>query len=97
MGKYSAISRIMGILVVFISIGWYGNLNHIRENKTTYEKKHHMSYSEAKAKLSPPVYRQNSYYYQNVLIETYSRTFIPFKYKNVSTKTKKLYYSNGKY
>ena len=95
MNSYTPILRILAILTLFITIGWYGNLSHIRKDKNMLSREYKMTYDEAHAKLVHPVYRGNKYFYKHVVITTYSRTLIPFKYKKGTTRTENQYYSSG--
>ena len=87
--------RVLGILALFIAIAWYGDLDRIREDKTTYDKEYNISYSTAKDRLVHPVYTTHSYHYQKVQIVNYTRTMIPFKYTKGTTINTKQYYSRG--
>jgi len=93
-----AMLRIVAILTLFIAIGWYGDLDHVRKIQTISPEEHGISYNTAKARLTPPIYASNKYYYQNVTTVTYTRTLIPFVYSDIKdskTNTWKQYYSRG--
>ena len=89
--------RIVSILILFIAIGWDGNLNHIRKNETVMPHRNYLRYDEALNTLTHPIYKENNYYYQKVYITTHSRTLIPFKYKKDGSKVEKKYYSEGRH
>lgn len=88
----TALIRIFLILIVFISISWYGKLDHILEKTEEQQFEHNISYNEANSILVKPVYRTKQYFYKYVVVRTYSRTLIPFKYEKGETITKKQYY-----
>lgn len=93
MSRGNIITILVGILVLYVAIGWYGNLNDNYEEKVSDNTEHRITYDEAKRILVAPVTSSRKYYYQNTYITSYSRTLIPFKYKKIGTTTKKQYYN----
>lgn len=87
--------RVLGILAIFITIAWYGDLDHIRKDKTTHDNEYDISYQTARNTLEHPIYSTNTYHYQNVTVVTYTRTLIPFKYTKGTTTNTRQYYSRG--
>ena len=95
MGSSKVISILVGILILYISIGWYGNFDYILVEKgfDTYE--YPVSYETAKEILVHPIFKDRRYYYKNINMTTYKRTLIPFKYKKIGTTTEKQYYNKN--
>jgi hypothetical protein len=93
MNPKRAVLRILGIMVLFISIGWYGRMGKIYEHVVVDTEEHSLSYDEAKVQLAPPIYYGKKYFYQNVTTVTYSQTLIPFKYLKGEIIKSKNYYN----
>ena len=96
MGGSKVIIRILGILILFISIGWYGNINEIYQYKEEGTVEYKLSFDEARRLLVSPIIRTQNYYYTESKITTYSRTLIPFKYKKGNVESKRDYFHRGK-
>ena len=87
------IVRVLGIFLLFVLTSWYGKIDHITKEVTVYHTENFVSYSKAKKLLVDPVYISRTYFYKDMLVETYSRTLIPFKYKKERAYKTKQYYS----
>jgi len=95
MGASKVIAILVGILILYVSIGWYSNLDYVRVDKELSGVEYPISYDTAKKILVHPVHSYKKYYYQNTYITTYRRTLIPFKYEKVGTDTEKQYYNRS--
>ena len=86
------IIKLIVVFLIFVSISWYGKIDHISETTTTYVTEVTISYDEAVRILKAPIYRKNRYFYRLVRVQESRRTLIPFKYKKSKPyKTKKYY------
>ena len=95
MGAPKVIPLLVGILILYVSIGWYGKFNCVLEEITLDKYEYNISYETAKKILVHPIYSHKTYYYRNTYVTSYKRTLIPFKYKKIGTTTEKQYYNKN--
>ena len=89
----NVIFRLIGLMLLFIVVMWYGNINHTTEKHYTSNMEYNLSYDKAKKILKGPIHRGTKYYYTITKIKTYKRTMIPFKYTEGPYREEKSYYS----
>lgn len=95
MGRGSKIGILIGILVLYIGISWYGNLDYNRVLRIRGYGKNYISTQQAEKLLKPPIHKSFNYYYESVEVTTYKRTLIPFNYEKVGTTEEREYYHSN--